>query len=250
MTKINAFGGTYVGTAEGDHGVFTSKGTVYAGQIAGDFARVGVVTGTNGDTVFVECDADGKEHGRWLGCTAGGDTVYRRCEHGSEKEWAVLRADGTRTYNGEACRADYAPFVALKAMVVPIKARPAPVPPTAASLYAAFFSPPPPASRSHRPLFSHSQELATTHADKVRTCRLRHQPAWALWRSNCQTNAPRVQPGRHTGGRVLYACGTTACVVHPSAVPCPRSEAPCASALPITCRTPSGSVAVCGGLHV
>jgi hypothetical protein len=122
--------------------------------------------------------------------------------------------------------------------------------PTAAFLYAAFFRPHPPASRSHRPLFWHSQELATTHADKVRTCRLRHQPAWALWQINLPNNAPRVQPGRRTGGRMHYACATTACIVHPSAV-CARTANPHAHPLfpSITCRTPSGSVAACGGLH-
>ncbi len=152
MTEINAFGGTYRGAAEGDHGVFTnSDGRVFAGQIAGDSACVGVLTFTDGNTVFVECDADGQPHGRALGCYADGHTVYSRCEHGSRKEDALLRADGTCTYNGEACRADYAPFAALRAMVVPIKARPPLVPPTAASLYAAFFCPHPPASRSHRP---------------------------------------------------------------------------------------------------
>ncbi len=189
MTEIKFWGSTYVGTAEGDHGVFTtSGGTVFAGQIAGDFACVGVATWTDGHTIFVECDADGWSHGRELHCYANGNTRYYRCEHGSWKdckEYADLYADGTCAYNGNPCRADYAPFVALRAMVVPIKARPPRTSaPTAASLYAAFFSPPPPASRSHRPLFWHSQELATTHADKVRTCRLRHQPAWALWHSN------------------------------------------------------------------
>ncbi len=125
MTEIKFWGFTYVGTAEGAHGVFTaSNGTVFAGQIAGDFARVGVATWTDGSTSFVECDADGREHGRWLACYADGDTGYGRYEHGSQKEEAVLYADGTCRYNGKACRADYAPFVALQAMVVPIKARP------------------------------------------------------------------------------------------------------------------------------
>ncbi len=125
MTKINALGGTLVGTAEGDHGVFTSgDGDVFAGQVAGDYACVGVATWPNGTTAFVECDADGWEHGRVLDCTAGGDTVYSRCEHGSGKERAALYADGTCEYNGKACRADYAPFAALQAMVEPIKARP------------------------------------------------------------------------------------------------------------------------------
>ncbi len=126
MTKIKFWGYTYVGTAEGDHGVFTrSGGRVYAGQIADGFACVGVATGTTGATWFVECDADGEVHGRLLVCFADtGDTWYRRCEHGNYKEDADLSADGTCEYNGKACRADYAPFVALQAMVVPIKARP------------------------------------------------------------------------------------------------------------------------------
>jgi hypothetical protein len=126
MTEIKFGGGTYRGTAEGDHGVFTDihrDGRVYAGQIAGDSACVGVFTCTNGTTDFVECDADGKRHGRWLRCRWGA-TEYFRCEHGSWKEHAGLYANGTCRYNGEACRADYAPFAALQAMVVPIKARP------------------------------------------------------------------------------------------------------------------------------
>jgi hypothetical protein len=149
MTEIKFWGYTYVGTAEGDHGVFTdSDGTVFAGQIVGDAARVGVLTQTSGRTTFVECDADGQWHGRVLRCTAEtGDTVYRRYEHGSEKEYAVLRADGTCTYDYMPCRADYAPFAALQAMVVPIKARPRTSAPTAASLYAAFFTEPSPPSR-------------------------------------------------------------------------------------------------------
>ncbi len=143
MTEIKFGWDTFVGTAEGDHGVFThSDGTVFAGQIAGDFACVGVVTGTGGTTFFVECDADGKSHGRVLVAADTGNTWYRRCEHGSWKEHAVLCADGTCVYNGKACRADYAPFAALRALVVPIKARPPPTSaPTAASLYAAFFYP-------------------------------------------------------------------------------------------------------------
>jgi hypothetical protein len=125
MTEINAFGGTYRGTAEGDHGVFThSGGTVYEGQIAGGYPCVGVVTYTSGATYFVECDADGKEHGRVMGCNADGDTYYRRCEHGREKEEAWLFDGVTCAYNGKACRADYAPFAALRAKGLAIKARP------------------------------------------------------------------------------------------------------------------------------
>jgi hypothetical protein len=95
MTEIKFWGGTFVGTAEGDHGVFTdSDGTVFAGQIAGDFACVGVATWTDGGTSFVECDADGKEHGRWLDCYADGDTVYRRWEHGSGANERGAAAEG------------------------------------------------------------------------------------------------------------------------------------------------------------
>jgi hypothetical protein len=174
MTKIKFWGNTCVGTAEGDHGVFThSGGHVFAGQIANGYPCVGVATWTNGTTNFVECDADGKEHGRVLACDAGGDTWYRRYEHGSLKEHARLRADGTCEYDGEDCNADYPPFVALQANGVAIKARPPLVPPTAI-LCAAFAS----IASRFGPIghsFGHSQELATTHADRVRTCRLRHQ---------------------------------------------------------------------------
>jgi hypothetical protein len=135
MTEIKFWGGTYVGTAEGDHGVFRDNGdgAVYAGKIAGGSACVGVATQTDGYTWFAECDADGKSHGRVSGCTADGDTWYFLYEHGSAKEFALLSADGT-CYDGEACRADYAPFVALQAKVAPIKARPPIVPPTAACM--------------------------------------------------------------------------------------------------------------------
>ncbi len=174
MKAINAFGYTFLGTAEGDHGVFTSNsGRVYAGQIAKRSACVGVATWTDGTTYFAECDADGKEHGRVLVCYVNGNTAYRRCEHGSHEEVAVLRANGTCEYNGEACRADFAPFVALQAKVVPIKARP-PLGPPQPPLCRIRLQPPPP-GRSNRPLVWHSQELATTHADKGRPCRLRHQ---------------------------------------------------------------------------
>jgi hypothetical protein len=206
MTEINAFGYTYRGTAEGDHGVFTdnSGGTVFAGQIAGDYVRVGVLTRTDGDTWFVECDADGKEHGRVLRCTAGGDTLYGRCEHGSRKEYAVLWADGTCTYNGTACRADYAPFAALQAMVEPIKARPRTSAPTAASLCAAFFRPhrPPIGPIGHCFGTRRSWRRPTPTRCALAACAISrlHGPRVTL-HGSCQTNAPRVQPGRRTGRR-------------------------------------------------
>ncbi len=123
---INLFGCTYRGAAEGDYGVFTypETGTVFAGSHANGYARVGVGTKINGTTFFVECDADGKADGRVLDCSDNGYTVYSLCEHGKNKEYAVLRADGTCTYSHKKHSAKYAPFVKLKAKVLPIKARP------------------------------------------------------------------------------------------------------------------------------
>jgi hypothetical protein len=183
MTEIKYYGSTFVGTAEGDHGVFTrnSDGTVYAGQIANGYPCVGVFTDTSGTTSFVECDADGKQHGRILTCNAAG-AFYYLYEHDKCKEHAWLCADGTRWYNKDQlyntdCRADFAPFGQLQAKVLPIKARPTGGPPS-----------PPLRIRPHPPLsqigpsamFWHSQELATAHAEKARAFRRRHQPAWAL----------------------------------------------------------------------
>ncbi len=143
MTEINGFGSSYRGTSRGDHGVFTNSDfEVYAGKFLNRSACVGVFTFTSGSKYFVECDADGQVHGRELDCTADGDTVYLRHEHGRRREHAVLRADGTCYYNGEACLADFAPFVALQAMVVPIKARPPTSAPTAAFVPHSLPSPP------------------------------------------------------------------------------------------------------------
>ena len=130
MTEIKYCGDTYIGTAEDEHGVFTdpNDGSVYAGKIADGCASVGVGTWPSGNTDYAECDADGRWHGRVLRCYAGGDTRYALWEHGRPKEQAYLNADGTCEYNGEACRADFAPFLALQAAVLPIKARPHPRP--------------------------------------------------------------------------------------------------------------------------
>jgi hypothetical protein len=206
MTEIQFWGFTYRGTAEGDHGVFTnSDGTVYAGQIAGDYACVGVATRTNGDTFFVECDADGDVHGRWLVCYANGDTVYSRCEHGSDKEYAILRADGTCYYDFKVCGADYAPFAALQATVVPIKARPRINGPQQPPLFM------PHSFATHRPPVgpighwfgtrrSWRRPTPTRCALAASAISSLHGPRVTL-HSSCQTNAPRVQPGRRTGRR-------------------------------------------------
>jgi hypothetical protein len=209
MTEISAFGSTYVGTAEGDHGVFThSKGTVYAGKIAGDSACVGVVTYTDGTTYFVECDADGQVHGRALDCYAGGDTWYSRYEHGSAKEYAVLSADGTCEYNGEACRADYAPFVALQAMVVPIKARP-PLGHSTAAFVPHSFAPtrPPVGLLGHCFGICRSWRRPTpTRCTLAASASSLHGPRGTLHISY-QTNAPRVRPGRRSGRKGALRTG-------------------------------------------
>jgi hypothetical protein len=160
-----------------------------------------------------------------LDCYAGGDTVYRRFEHGSLKEHAVLYANGTCKYDIKACRADYAPFVALRAKVLPIKARPRTSAPTAACM-PPFFRQPSPPSRSHRPLFWHSQELATTHADMVRTCRLRHQPPPSACMGLVAQQLPNKCTARptwttHRAGRVHHACDTN----HMCSAPLPPSRA-------------------------
>jgi hypothetical protein len=251
MTKIKFWGYTYVGTAEGDHGVFTrSGGRVFAGQVAGGSACVGVATGTTGATWFVECDADGQVHGRVLSCTANGDTRYLRCEHGNYKEDADLSADGTCEYNGKACPADYARFAALRAMVVPIKARPSTSAPTAASLYAAFFTQPSPPKSVHRPLFlalagagdnprrqgAHLPPPPSARVGLVALQLPNKCTARQTWTTHRRKGALRMRHDRMRGAPLRRLCT--------------RSEPPCASALPITFRMPSGSVAVCGGLPV
>jgi hypothetical protein len=126
MTEIKFWGGTYIGTADGDHGVFTDpeNGSVYAGKIDRGCPKVGVVTWTDGTTDFIECNAHGKVHGRYLRCWAGGNTEFQHCMNNTAHEYAALGAGGTCAYNDKICRADYAPFLALQAKVLQIKARP------------------------------------------------------------------------------------------------------------------------------
>jgi hypothetical protein len=252
MTSINAFGFTYRGTAEGDHGVFTNKsnGNVYAGSIAYGSACVGVDTATDGSTSFAECGADGKVHGRDLGCGADGHTVYWLCEHGSVKEEAWLYANGTCKYNGKACRADYAPFVALQAKVVPIKARPPLGPPTAAFMPHSLPSPPDLSIGNCFGIRRSWRQPTPTRCAPAASASSLHGPRATL-HSSCQTKAPRVQPGRRTVGRVHYACNTNHMLSAPLRRRARRAAqwTPMRPAFIITCRTPSWSVATSGGLQ-
>ena len=61
------------GTYNGIVGVFAdSVGAVLTGSHANGCGRVGVLTWSSANTSFGECDADGQEDGRFLGCAADG----------------------------------------------------------------------------------------------------------------------------------------------------------------------------------
>jgi hypothetical protein len=228
MTEIKLWGGeyngysTYRGTAEGDHGVFTrntrSDGRVYAGRIVNGYPCVGVLTWPDGDTCFVECDADGKEHGRELRCNADGETAYRLYEHGNSKEWAYLRADGTCTYKNKVCCADYAPFVALQEKVMPIKARPPllwlPQPPVCRIFYPAIAPPVGPIGHCFGTRRSWRRPTPTRCALAAFAISLRGPCGTAT----CQTMHRASNLDDAPRRRVHHACATTSCVVHPSAV--------------------------------
>jgi hypothetical protein len=228
MPSIQLQGRFYHGPADdGDYGVFTESTLrlgVFAGSHANGCARVGVITRTNDEneeTRFVECDADGQLDGRYVYCGASGNTEYYLYEHGKDKESAFLHANGRCFYNGEACSADFPPFVELKAKVLPIKARPtAHSPPSRIRTT----HPAPVAPQSaHRPCLALAGARRVPRRRGARlpppppTCMARAtQPiAAAMHRTSNLDDAPTV------GFRVHYACGTIACVVHPSAVTCP-----------------------------
>jgi hypothetical protein len=166
--------GPFHGPAEGEYGVFTDEeyDEVFAGSHRNGFGRIGVFTDGHGK-VFLECDADGRFDGRFLAYYADGREDYTLYEHGKWKGNAQLRADGTCHYfdqSWKACSADFPPFVALKAEVLPIKARPAAHSPQPPSRIRPTHPAPIPIHPSA--MFWHSQELAETHAEKVRAGQL------------------------------------------------------------------------------
>jgi hypothetical protein len=253
MTEIEFRGLTYIGTADGEYGVFTKNiggSSVYAGKIVHRCASVGVFTSTYGTTEYVECNADGKWHGRYLRCDADGGTVYALMEHGITKESARLRADGRCYYNGKACRAD---FAALQAKVLPIKARPHQRPHSR------------PLPHLFAPIARRSLQSAIVLALAGAGDDPRRQGARPTPPSACMTHkqihptAPAKQMHRASnlddapGGRVHYAWDTNHMHGAPFPRPVPsvrRSGPPCASAFSITCCTPFSSVAGCGGLRM
>jgi hypothetical protein len=99
----------------------------YAGQCKDGYAcGLGVTTcSDDGSKVYAEYGPDGQLNGRWLVRRADGDTYYRLFERGEEKEYAVVFADGTCTYNYEACAPDDPRVLALIAQVAPVEVRPA-----------------------------------------------------------------------------------------------------------------------------
>ena len=127
MSSIIRYGDTYHGISVFGRGVFTDEfGTrTYAGQCKDGYAcGLGVLTWSDGDKEYAEHGPDGKYDGRYLGRSAHGDTVYGLYEHSKGKAYAVVRADGTCSYNWSACAPDDPRLLALIAQVAPVEVRP------------------------------------------------------------------------------------------------------------------------------
>ncbi len=127
MSSIIRDGDTYHGISVDGRGVFTNNqygGRTYAGQHRGSYARgLGVLTWSNGTKTYAEHGPDGKFDGRWLVRHADGDTFYWLYERGELKDNAHVDADGTCSYNGEACVPDDPRLLALIAQVAPVEVR-------------------------------------------------------------------------------------------------------------------------------
>ncbi len=119
-------GDTYHGISVFGRGVFTDDaqhGWTYAGQCKDGYAcGLGVLTLSNGHKVYAEHGPDGQCDGRCLWRFAYGRT-YRLFERGEEKDSAGVYADGTYTFNGEACAPDDPRLLALIAQVAPVEVR-------------------------------------------------------------------------------------------------------------------------------
>jgi hypothetical protein len=128
MSSIINNGDTFHGISVFGRGVFTNdeNSDTYAGQCKDGYAcGLGVATWSGGVKVYAEHGPDGQYDGRCLGRYADVDTGYRLHERGELKEGAVVFADGTCKYNGEACAPDDPRLLALIAQVGPVEVRPA-----------------------------------------------------------------------------------------------------------------------------
>ena len=126
MSSIIRFGDTYHGISVFGRGMFTNHGHTYAGQCKDGYAcGLGVTTYRHGSKKYAEHGPDGKYDGRYLHRDAGGYTFYRLYERGKAKEYAVVLADGTCTYNHVVCAPDDPRLLVLMAQVAPVEVRPA-----------------------------------------------------------------------------------------------------------------------------
>jgi hypothetical protein len=130
MSSIIRDGDTFHGISVESRGVFTNDeygGRTYAGQCKDGYAcGLGVLTYRNGNTVYAEHGRDGQYDGRYLRRIAHGHTGYYLCERGGmPKDSASVSADGTCSYNGEACAPDDPRLLALIALVAPVEVPPA-----------------------------------------------------------------------------------------------------------------------------
>jgi hypothetical protein len=223
MSSIIRLRDTYHGIGVFGRGVFTNDkvgGRTYAGQMRnGHACGLGVLTWSDGSKGYAEHGPDGQCDGRYLVRWADGDTWYSLFERGEEKDSADLSADGTCEYNGESCRADYPPFVALQAKVLPIKARSPLVPPQPPLFMPPFFAP---TARQSVPS-AIVLALAGAGDDPRRQGAHLPPPPSACVGLVAQQLAKQMHRASDlddaAGGRVHHACATTACVVHP----CTRS---------------------------
>jgi hypothetical protein len=129
MSSIIRNGDTFHGISVFGRGVFTfdKNGHVtYAGQCKDGYAcGLGVLTLSNGNNVYAEHGPDGHYDGRYLRRWADGDTQYELYERGKAKAYALVSADGSCYYNGEACAPNDPRLLALIALVAPVEVRPA-----------------------------------------------------------------------------------------------------------------------------
>ena len=116
MSSIIRAGDTYPGISVFGRGMFTDKygGRTYAGQCKdGHACGLGVLTYSDGTKDYDERGPDGQCDGRYLDRNASGHTWYYLSERGKPKEYAIVLADGTCTYNFEACAPDDPRLLAL-----------------------------------------------------------------------------------------------------------------------------------------